>query len=133
MHKAKSIIHIQWRCEDNIMHSSSSSPQWLCGDMLAIDDQWRSLRVVSVRTSSDTLIPFSSLLNPIIHKMDNTPNNLCIRCREKDESNSLFIFCCKLSKVTLDYISKLINLSNSFNIHFKISLKTIIMGASSHF
>ena len=33
------------------MRPSSSSPQWLCGgDMLAMDGQWRSSRIVSVRT-----------------------------------------------------------------------------------
>ena len=30
---------------------SSSSPQWLCGDMPAMDGQWRSSRIVSVRTN----------------------------------------------------------------------------------
>ena len=32
------------------MHASSS-PQWLCGDMPAMDGQWRSSRIVSVRTN----------------------------------------------------------------------------------
>ena len=63
--------------------------------------------------------------------MGNTPNVLCPRCREQDESHSHFLFYCKLSKVTLDYISELINLNYSFNIVFKYSLKTIIMGSFS--
>ena len=29
----------------------SSSPQWLCGDMPAMDGQWQSSRIVSVRTN----------------------------------------------------------------------------------
>ena len=37
--------------EGNPMHPSSSSPQWLCGDMPAMDGQWRSSRIVSVRTN----------------------------------------------------------------------------------
>ena len=33
------------------MCPSSSSPQWLCGNMPAMDGQWRSSRIVSVRTN----------------------------------------------------------------------------------
>ena len=29
-------------------HPSSSSPQWLCGDIPAMDGQWRNSRIVSV-------------------------------------------------------------------------------------
>ena len=46
-------------------------------------------------------------------------------------SHSHFIFYWKLSKVTADYISELINLNYFFNIPFKCSLKTIIMGSFS--
>ena len=50
-HKAKRIIiHIQSTYEDNPMHPSSSL-QWLCGDMSAMDGQWQSSRIVSVRTN----------------------------------------------------------------------------------
>ena len=35
-HKTRSVIHIKWSHEDNPMHPSSSSPQWLSGNMLAI-------------------------------------------------------------------------------------------------
>ena len=35
-HKARSVIHIKWSHEDNPMHPSSSSPQWLSGNMPAI-------------------------------------------------------------------------------------------------
>ena len=52
----------------------------------------------------------------------------CPRCREEDESHTHFIFYCKLSKVTLAYTSELINLNYYFNIPFKFSLKTIMMG-----
>ena len=33
------------------MRPSSSSPQWLCGDMPAMDGQWRSSHIVSVTTN----------------------------------------------------------------------------------
>ena len=46
--------------------------------------------------------------------MCNIPNNLHPRCIERDESHPHFIFYCKLSKVTLDCISELINLNCSF-------------------
>ena len=37
--------------EENPMRPSSSSPQWLCGDMPVMDSQWRSSRIISVRTN----------------------------------------------------------------------------------
>ena len=37
--------------KDNPMSPFSSSPQWICGDMPAIGGQWRSSRIVSVRTN----------------------------------------------------------------------------------
>ena len=43
------------------------------------------------------------------------------------------MFYSKLSKITLDFISELINLKHTFNIPFKITLKTIIMGTFSQF
>ena len=63
--------------------------------------------------------------------MGNTPNTLDPRCMEQVESHPHFIFYCKLSKVTLDYISEPINLNYSFNLPFKFSLKTIEMGSFS--
>ena len=63
--------------------------------------------------------------------MGNAPNVLCLRCMEQDESHPHFIFYCKLPKITLDYISELINLSYTFNTPFKVILKAIIMGTSS--
>ena len=50
-HKARSIIHIQWSHEDNPIKPSSSSAQWICGDVPAMDGQWQSWRIVSVRTN----------------------------------------------------------------------------------
>ena len=55
--------------------------------------------------------------------MCNAPKILSPKCREQEESQSYFISC-KLSKITLDVISEQINLNYSFNIPFKISLKT---------
>ena len=53
--------------------------------------------------------------------MFNTPNILHSRRMEQVESHLHFIFCCKLSKVTLD--SELINLNYSFNLPFKFVSK----------
>ena len=69
----------------------------------------------------------SPLLNPAIQRMGNTPNILSPRCREQDKSQPHFILYCKLSKITLGYISELINLNYFFTIPFKFSLKTIII------
>ena len=81
------------------------------------------------------LIHFSLPLNHEIRSMGNTPNILCPRClrvnKEQKESQPYFVFYSKLSKITLDFISELINLKNAFNVPFKITLKTIIMGNSS--
>ena len=50
-HKVKRIIiHIQSTDEDNPMHPSSSI-QWLCGDMSAMNGQWQSSRTISVKTN----------------------------------------------------------------------------------
>ena len=59
------------------------------------------------------MIHFSLPVSCAIHRMANTYNILCPRCREQDESHPLFIFYCKLSKVTFNYISELTNLSYS--------------------
>ena len=77
------------------------------------------------------LTHFSLLINPAIQRMGNTPNILDLRRMEQVESHPHFIFYGKLSKVTLDYISELINLNYSFNLPFKFSLKTIKMGSFS--
>ena len=46
------LLHIYVRSrENNPMHPSSSSPEWLCGDMPAMSGQWRSSRIISVRTN----------------------------------------------------------------------------------
>ena len=65
--------------------------------------------------------------------MGNAPNILCSRCKEQKEPQPYFIFYCKLSKITLDFIGELISLKYAFNTLFKITLKTIIMGTSSQF
>ena len=65
--------------------------------------------------------------------MDNAPNILCPRSIEQEESQPYFIFHCKLSRTTLDFIRELINLIYTFNVPFKFILKTIIMGTSSQF
>ena len=65
--------------------------------------------------------------------MGNALNILCPRCKEQKESQPYFTFYYKLSKITLDFISELINLKYTFNIHFKITLKTIMMITFSQF
>ena len=70
-------------------------------------------------------------------RMGNAPNIL--GHKEQKESQPLFIFYCKLSKVSLVawlliMISELrTNLKYVFNIPFRINLKTIIMGTCSQF
>ena len=63
--------------------------------------------------------------------MGNSSTTLCPRCKERDESHPHFIFHCKLSQTTLDFINKLINLNYTFRSPFKIGIKDIIMGMSS--
>ena len=66
--------------------------------------------------------------------MGNAPNILNPRCKERKEYHPHFIFYCKLSKTTLDFVSELIHLNYSSNIPFKISLKAKAkMGGSSQF
>ena len=78
------------------------------------------------------LIHFSLPLNPAIHKMGNSPNTLCPRCKESDETHPHFIFQCKLSQTTLNFINELINRNYNFQFPFKICIKDILMGNSSH-
>ena len=79
------------------------------------------------------LIHFSPPFHPAIHRMGNGLNIQCPRCKEQKESQPYFIFYCNLFKITLDIIIELINLKYAFDILFKITLKTIIMGTSSQF
>ena len=64
--------------------------------------------------------------------MGNNPNSLCPRCKEREESHPHFIFHCRLSQITLDFINKLINLSYTFRTPFNFSIKDILMATSSH-
>ena len=68
-------------------------------------------------------IHFSLPVNPPIHRMVNLPNTLCPRSRDQHESHCYFIFHCKLSKTTLDFISRVINLNYTFNASLKLSPK----------
>ena len=62
--------------------------------------------------------------------MGNNPNSLCPSCKEREESHPDFIFHCRLSQTTLDYINKLINLNYNFRTPFRISMKDILMATS---
>ena len=50
--------------------------------------------------------------------------------KKKKGLNPILYF---IASFTLDFISELINLKYAFNIPFKITLKTVIMGTSSQF
>ena len=76
-------------------------------------------------------VHFSLPLNPTIQRMGNARNILCLRCKKQKESQLYFISYCKLSRITLDFISELTNLKYVFNVTSKIILKTIIMRTSS--
>ena len=54
-------------------------------------------------------IHFSFPLSLAVHRMRNTPTTLCPRCKESEESHPHFIFHCKLSQNTLNFINRLIN------------------------
>ena len=62
--------------------------------------------------------------------MGNTPTILCPRCKESEESHPHFIFHCKLSQNTLNFIKRLINQNYEFQSPFKISIKDILMDLS---
>ena len=64
------------------------------------------------------LIHFSLPWNPGIHRMGNTAKILCLSPYEENKKslNPIFIFYCKLSNNTLDFIQWTINLNYSFNI-----------------
>ena len=53
--------------------------------------------------------------------MGSSPDILCRRSREQDETYPHFVFHCKLPKTTLDFIRRLIILNFTFNISFKVS------------
>ena len=65
--------------------------------------------------------------------MGNSPNTLCPRCKESDETHPHFIFQCKLSQTTLNFINELIDRNYTFQFPFKICIRDILMGNSSHF
>ena len=64
--------------------------------------------------------------------MGNNPTCLCPRCKEQEKSHSHFVFHRRLSKTTLDFINKLINLNYTFRTPFRISIKNILMATSPH-
>ena len=76
------------------------------------------------------LIHFSLPLSPAIHRMGNTPTNRCPRCKESEESHPHFIFHCKLSQTTLNFINRLINQNYKFQSPFQIGITDILMGLS---
>ena len=60
--------------------------------------------------------------------MGNTPNSLCPRCNESEKSHPHFIFHCKLSQTTLNFITRLINLNYKFQSPYQINITDILMG-----
>ena len=57
---------------------------------------------------------------------------LCPKCKESDETHTHFLFKCKLSQTTLNFINEVINLNYTFQSPFEICIKYIFMGTSSH-
>ena len=76
--------------------------------------------------SSYKLIDFSLLLNPAIHRMGNATKILCLSpvVENKKSLKPILYFIASSPKLLLTSSSKLTNLNYSFNIPFKISLKT---------
>ena len=104
-----------------------SWPNFLEGHHILSREIWGKTFTGWFKKCSDGYI-FS---NSAIYRMSNAPNVMRPRCKEREKSHPRFIFSCKLSKTTLDFISELIHLNYSFNIPFKISFEDIIIGASS--
>ena len=123
-HRSKMGVIYMWNHENNV--PSRLSSQCLCSNSCT----W-------AHGAHDWIYIFNHvhhfplLLNPAIQRMDNAANILHPRRMEQDEPHPHFIFYCKLSKVTLDYIIELIKLNYSFNLPFKFSFKNIKMGSFS--
>ena len=64
--------------------------------------------------------------------MGNSFTTLCPKCKESDETHTHFLFKCKLSQTTLNFINEVINLNYTFQSPFEICIKYIFMGTSSH-
>ena len=62
--------------------------------------------------------------------MGNIPAILCPSCKESEESRPHFIFHCKLSQNTLNFINRLISQNYKFQSPFQISIKDILTGLS---
>ena len=77
------------------------------------------------------LTHFSLPLNPAIHRMGNSSTPICPRCKEY-ETHPHFLFRCKLSQTTLNFINELVNLNYALQSPFRISIKDILMGNSTH-
>ena len=78
------------------------------------------------------LVHFSLSLSPAIYRIGNTPTTLCPRCKEGEESHRHFIFHCKLSQTTLNFINELINRNYNFQSPFRICIKDVLMRTSCH-
>ena len=78
------------------------------------------------------LVHFSLPLSPAIYRIGNTPTTLCPRCKEGEESHRHFIFHCKLSQTTLNFINELINRNYNFQSPFRICIKDVLMRTSCH-
>ena len=74
------------------------------------------------------LAHFSLPLNPAIHRMGNSSTPICPRCKEYDEIHPHFLFRCKLSQTTLNFINEHLNLNYALQSPFRISIKDILMG-----
>ena len=110
-----------------------SWPNFLEGHQILSPEIWGRSLTDWLKKCSNGYILFILYTLIQLYKMGNAPNILHPRFKEWEESHSHFIFFCKLSKTTLDFISELMNLNYSFNIPSKVTLKASIMVTSSHF
>ena len=95
-----------------------SWPNFLEEHHFLSSDIWGKTFTDRFKKSSDRAILFSFLykvihffpLNPATHRMGNTTNIECRRCKKQKDSQPYFTSFRRLSKITLDFISELINL-----------------------
>ena len=79
-HKTRGTIYIQWSHEDTPMHPSSSSPQWLSGDMPAI-----------ILTLSSNVFNISKKKNEKFSRFKNVPLFRAFGLVESEESWKCFL------------------------------------------
>ena len=99
--------------------------------------KWKIPGVFQKSISSTPAWFFSGIAQHTDDRMKNTPNILCLGCKEQKECQTLIYILLQGSQYfsrLLIMISELItSLKHTFSIPFRINLNTIIMGTSSQF